>query len=92
MHPVEVLKELHLDPLEMGAIPFARCLGVHRTRIARLIMGMTGITPEAALRIARLFNTAPVYGVNLQTNYDMAMACKEIDAPNIERCLPHSCS
>jgi len=37
MHPGEVLKELYLDPLEMGAIAFARRLGVPRTRIERLI-------------------------------------------------------
>ena len=39
MHPGEVLKELYLDPLDMGAIAFARRLDVPRTRIERLVRG-----------------------------------------------------
>ncbi|MEO9897463.1 MAG: hypothetical protein ABJD13_10590 [Paracoccaceae bacterium] len=46
--------------------------------------GTTGITPDTALRLARVFNTTPAYWVNLQTNYDMAVAAKEIDVSNIE--------
>ncbi|MBU3259995.1 HigA family addiction module antidote protein [Roseovarius sp. PS-C2] len=84
MHPGEVLKELYLDPLDMGAIALARRLGVPRTRIERLIKGTTGITPDTALRLARVFNTTPTYWVNLQTNYDMSLAAKEIDVSNIE--------
>ena len=84
LHPGQVLKELYLSPLEMGAIAFARRLGVPRTRIERLIKGTTGITPDTALRLARVFNTTPDCWVNLQTNYDMALAAKDIDVSNIE--------
>ena len=83
MHPGKVLKELYLDPLEMGAIAFALHLGVPRTRIERLTKGTTGVTPDTALRLARAFNTTPAYWVNLQTNYDMALASKEIDVSGI---------
>ncbi|MEM9360300.1 MAG: HigA family addiction module antitoxin [Pseudomonadota bacterium] len=69
---------------EMAAIAFARRLGVPRTRIERLIKGTTGITPDTALRLARVFNTTTVYRVNLQTNYDKASAAREIDVSEIE--------
>ncbi len=84
MHPGEVLKEVYLAPLNMGAIAFARRLGVPRTRIERLIKGTTGITPDTALRLARVFNTTPAYWMNLQTNYEMALAVKAIDLSNIK--------
>ena len=84
MHPGEVLKELYLDPLEIGTIAFARHLSVPRTRIERVIKGTTGITPDTALRLARVFNTTPAYWVNLQTNYDMALAAKTTDVSDIE--------
>ena len=84
MHPGEVLKELYLDPLDMGAVAFARRLGVPRTRIERLIKGRTGITPDTALRLARVFNTASTYWVNLQTNYEMAKVAKVINVSDIE--------
>ena len=84
MHPGEVLKELYLDPLEMGAIAFARRLDVPRTRIERLIKGVTGMTPDTALRLARAFNTTPAYWMNMETNYDMVAASKEVDVSGIE--------
>lgn len=84
MHPGEVLKELYLDPLGMGAIAFARRLGVPRTRIERLVKGATSITPDTALRLARAFNTTPSYWMNMQTNYDMAIALKKVDVSGIE--------
>lgn len=68
MHSAEVLKKFHLDPLEMRAIAFARCLGMLKTRIERLIKSTTGITLATALRLARLFKRAPASLENLQTN------------------------
>ena len=43
-----------------------------------------GNAVDEALRLARVFNTTPAYWVNLQTNYDMALATKEIDVSDIE--------
>jgi len=84
MHPGEVLKELYLDPLDMGAIAFARRLDVPRTRIERLVKGVTSMTPDTALRLARAFNTTPSYWMNMQTNYDMSIATKKVDVSGIE--------
>lgn len=78
MHPGEVLKKLYLDPLEMGPKVFPRRLGVPRTRIERLIKGTTGITPDTALRLARVFNTTPAYWVNLQAQYDGVLAPESV--------------
>ena len=84
MHPGEVLKEFYLNPLDMGAIAFARRLDVPRTRIERLVKGVTSVTPDTALRLARAFNTTPAYWMNMQTNYDMSVASKVIDVSGIE--------
>lgn len=84
MHPGAVLKELYLDPMEIGAIALARRLGVPRTRIERLVKGTTGVTPDTALRLARAFNTTPDYWMNMQTTYDMAQAVKKVDVSGIE--------
>jgi addiction module HigA family antidote len=84
MHPGEVLKELYLDPLDMGSIALARRLDVPRTRIERLVKGVTSMTPDTALRLARAFNTTPAYWMNMQINHDMAVACKQVDVSGIE--------
>jgi len=84
VHPGEVLKELYLDPMDMGAIAFARRLNVPRTRIERLLKGQTSVTPDTALRLSKALGTTPEFWINMQTNYDMARASKEIDLSGIE--------
>lgn len=84
IHPGEVLKELYIEPMGMTAIMLARHIGVPRTRMERLIKGTTGITADTALRLARTFGTSPTYWMNLQTNYDMAIAGKQLDVSAIE--------
>ena len=84
MHPGEVLKELYLEPMGIGAIAFAKHLSVPRTRIERILRGTTAITPDTAMRLARACNTTPHYWLNMQTNFDMAKAAKEIDVSGIE--------
>ena len=83
MHPGEVLKKLYLDPVDMGAIAFARRLDVPRTRIERLVKGVTKVTPDTALRLARAFNTTPAYWMNMQTHYDVSVASKVVDVSGI---------
>ena len=87
MHPGEVLKELYLDPLGMSAIALARHLNIPRTRVERLVKGVTGITPDTAFRLARAFNTTPAYWMNMQTNYDIAAASKKLEVSGIEPLL-----
>ena len=84
MHPGEVLKELYLDPMGLGAIAVARGLGVPRTRIERLLKGVTSVTPDTALRLSKAFGTTPEYWINMQTNFDMAEARKNVDVSGIE--------
>jgi antitoxin HigA-1 len=84
LHPGDVLKELYLDPLGMGAIALAARLNVPRTRIERLIKGTTSMTPDTALRLARAFNTTSAYWMNMQVNFDLAQAVKMVDVAGIE--------
>ena len=84
MHPGEVLQELYLAPLGMSALALARRLGVPRTRIERLTKGVTRMTPDTALRLARAFRTTPMYWMNMQTQYDMVQASHETDVSDID--------
>ncbi|SCM71403.1 Addiction module antidote protein, HigA family [uncultured Pleomorphomonas sp.] len=71
MHPGEILREEFLVPLNMSAGTLAKRLGVSRTRIERLAGERTGITPDTALRLAKVFNTAPEFWMNMQASYDL---------------------
>ncbi|MDC0520840.1 HigA family addiction module antitoxin [bacterium] len=84
VHPGEVLKELYLELLNVSSIELARRLRVPRTRIERLVKGTTSLTPDTALRLARVFNTTSAYWINMQTNFDMSLAAQTIDIAEIE--------
>ena len=84
MHPGEVLDELYLKPLEMSAGALAKELGVPRTRIERIVKGQTSMTPDTAFRLAKVFRTSPLYWMNMQTSYDLAMASTTVNVSDIK--------
>ena len=47
-------------------------------RISAIVNGKRSITADTALRLALFFGTSPRYWMNLQTNYDIAMAEQEV--------------
>src|ERR1700712_2039783 len=78
MHPGEVLREEFLIPLEMSAGALAKACGVPRTRIERRANEETGVTADTALRLARAFGTTTALWLNLQNDYDVQMAERQI--------------
>jgi addiction module HigA family antidote len=78
MHPGEVLREEFLVPLAMSAGALAKVCGLPRTRIERIANEQTGITADTALRLARALNTTPQLWLNLQTDYDMEIARRDL--------------
>lgn len=84
IHPGEVLREEFLVPLGLKPYSVAKRLHVPRTRIERLVAERTPVTPDTALRLAKLFGTTPNFWLNMQTSYDLAVEAaslqEEIDA------------
>jgi addiction module HigA family antidote len=78
MHPGEVLREEFLLPLGLSAGALARACGVPRTRIERLSSEETGVTADTALRLSKAFGTSPELWLNLQTDYDIQTAKRQI--------------
>lgn len=73
-HPGEILLEEFLVPLEMSQVAFAEHIGVPVQRINEIVRGKRGITPETAWLFSQAFGTTPEFWLNLQTNYDLALA------------------
>jgi len=83
VHPGEVLNELYLVPLDMGAIALAKRLNVPRTRVERLVNGQTSLTVDTAMRLAAFFGNTPEFWLNLQRAYDLAKARVAVDLSDI---------
>jgi addiction module HigA family antidote len=78
IHPGEVLRKEFLLPLGLSSGALAKACGVPRTRIERLSNEETGITAGAALRLSKAFGTSPELWLNLQTDYDIQIAKRQI--------------
>jgi addiction module HigA family antidote len=89
MHPGEVLREEFLIPLGLSAGTLAKACGVPRTRIERVSTEAAGITADTALRLAKALGTSPELWLNLQNDFDMQTARREIGR-ELDRITPVS--
>ena len=77
IHPGEHLTD-ELQALGMSANELAKELGIPTNRITQIISGKRGITGDTALRLGRWFGTGPDIWMNLQKNYELRIAEREI--------------
>lgn len=77
VHPGIILKN-ELDELGISPTEFARQLRVPPNRISQIIAGKRSVTSHTALRFGHWFGTDPQFWLNLQTQFDVANANKEI--------------
>ncbi len=67
-------------PLGLTAYAVAKACGVPRTRIERIAREETPITADTALRLGRYFGMNPQVWINLQGDYELRRAQREIGA------------
>jgi len=77
-HPGIILEEDYIKPLEIDNLQdLADALGISRKTLHKVRTGAGRVTPEMALRLAKLFRTSPELWLNLQQKYDLWIARKE---------------
>ena len=69
-----MLREEYLKPYGLSMNRLAMDLRVPTSGIAEIVGERRGITPDTALRLARYFNTSPLFWMNLQVRYDLDVA------------------
>jgi addiction module HigA family antidote len=80
-HPGEMLLREFLEPLGITQRELAARIHVSYPRVNELINGKRGVTPDTALRLAKLLGTTPEFWLNGQLNRDLWEA---IHAPEAE--------
>jgi antitoxin HigA-1 len=83
-HPGEIIKGLYLEPLGLTQEEAANNLGVTRKTFSMLLNGKQGISAEMALRLAKAFKTTSALWMNLQNEYDLWHAEKNVDLSKIK--------
>ena len=78
VHPGDVLKTEFLEPLSLSVYQLAKDLKVQRSRLNEIVLGQRSLTADRALRLAVYFATTPEFWINLQTQYDLNIANRQL--------------
>jgi antitoxin HigA-1 len=79
-HPGGILKRHYLEPLSLAISQAAAALRVSRKTVSKIVNERGDVTPDMALRLARVFGTTPELWLNLQKNYDLWHAAHDSTA------------
>lgn len=89
-HPGEMLLEEFLKPLEISQSAFAIRLGVSYPRLNEIVRGRRSVTPDTALRLARVLGMPADFWLGLQQDWDLWHAMNSPSADEISRLEPIS--
>jgi len=77
-HPGEMLREDFMPDYGLSVAKLAADVGVSRQSINELLRERRSVTPEMALRLARLFGNSPEFWLNAQRAIDLWDAAQTI--------------
>lgn len=84
-HPGEIIKEFCVEALNLTVTDAAKALGVTRKTFSSLLNGRSGVSPEMALRLSRVFGRSPEGWLKLQLQYDLWQTQQNVDLKNLKR-------
>jgi addiction module HigA family antidote len=87
-----MLLEEFLKPLEISQSAFAIRLGVSFPRLNEVIRGKRAVTPDTALRLARVLGMSADFWLGLQQDWDLWHAMRSEKAGEIDRLKPMRCT
>ena len=78
IHPGEILLEDFMKPMAISARKLAGDIDVSPSRISELVHGHRPITADTALRLGIYFGMEPRFWMNLQGEYDIRIAARDL--------------
>jgi addiction module HigA family antidote len=85
-----MLLEEFLRPRRISQSEFAIRLGVSFPRLNEIVRGKRGVTPDTALRLARVLGMSADFWLGLQLDWDLWHAMRSKDAEAIARLQPYA--
>lgn len=85
IHPGEILLEEFMKPLSLTARQLAADIDVSPSRISELVNGQRPITADTALRLGLFFGMDARFWLNLQSEYDIRVATRDLSAKLTQR-------
>jgi addiction module HigA family antidote len=73
-HPGEFINETYLIPFGLSGRALSGALGVTPSTLQRILSGLSGISPEMALRLSIVLGRSPESWLAMQDNFDLWVA------------------
>ena len=70
-HPGEIIRDICIEPLDLTVTDASKALGVTRKTLSSLLKGRSGVSPEMALRLSKVFGRTAEGWMRLQLQYDL---------------------
>ncbi|WP_424992701.1 HigA family addiction module antitoxin [Oceaniradius stylonematis] len=83
VHPGELLAEDILPETGLTKVAFAEALGVSRQTLYDVLNQKQPVTANLAVRLGKLLGNGAQFWINMQRNYDLAIAEREVDVSSI---------
>ena len=87
-HPGLSIRYDCLEPLGLTVTAGAKALGVSRKQLSDLVNCKAGLSPEMAIRVAKVFGGDAKTWYRIQAAYDIAQALKRADEIQLEPLWP----
>ena len=78
VHPGEVLRKEFVEPMKLTRYKVAKGTGVPQRRIDEICSGQRAVTADTALRLGRFFGMEAQVWMNLQAQYDLEVAQRDL--------------
>ncbi len=86
-HPGEMLREDFLPECGLTVAALAKAIGVSRQSVNELLRERRRVSPDMALRLARLFGNSPGFWLNAQRAVDLWVAARIIKNDATYTCI-----
>ncbi len=84
-HPGEIVREECLKPLGLTVTAAAEALGVTRKTLSDLLNGHTGVSPDMAIRLEKVFGSTADTWLRMQMQCDLWEARQRADTIKVNR-------
>lgn len=84
-HPGEIVREECLKPLGLTVTAAADALGITRKGLSDLLNGHTGVSPDMAIRLEKVFGSTADTWLRMQLQYDLWAARQRSDKIKVNR-------
>jgi len=84
-HPGEIVRQACLKPLNLTVTDAAAALGVSRKALSDLLNGHSGVSPDMAIRLEKVFGSTADAWLRMQMQRDLWEVRKRFDQIKVTR-------